>query len=112
MFQLTILAHGSGFAVALDFTSRNTKRGDGAFRQYASEFFAHIDQEGEVVLIFSCKRIADNADGGSAAQGRHDALPLLRQGFFDESNDLADFRFHRNPSSPLMSLAARPPARA
>src|SRR5437764_815916 len=57
-------------------------------------------------------RVPNHGDGKCLPRRRIDWTAALDERLLDAGEDAPDVGFHRDPSSPLMSLAARPPARA
>ena len=112
VFQFAVLAHGGGLAVALDRATIDAQRRHGLFRQIAAQFLADVDQLREILLVLAGEGIGDDGHGGGAADGGFDRLVLFGQRLVDNDHHLADLRLHLKPSSPLISLAARPPALA
>src|SRR5262249_51808705 len=66
----------------------------------------------EVGLVAAGERVGDHRHRRGLARRRRHRPPHLGIGLLDDGKDLANLGFHRRPSSPLTSLAFRPPARS
>src|SRR5580704_14609722 len=117
VLNLAIFANGSSLTVAFDAGCGSTQGRDRAKREQLSQLLADRHQFGQVFNVLSRTGILNHGDGGGASSRRIDSQSHLGTGFFDERCNLADSGFHyfghqRNPSSPLISEALRPPTRA
>src|SRR5262249_55726238 len=112
VFEFSVFSDCGGFAVALSRGARDSKGRDGALGQQLTKFFADFHQFAQVFNVFAGARIFDDCDRCSTARRRLNVVAHLSARFFQKSSELADFGFHRSPSSPLISEASSPPTRA
>ena len=112
MLEFAGLADDGCLAVALRLRRRDAERGDRAPSQQVAEFLADGHQRLEVGFETSGAGIGDHRDRGGATGRRRHRAPHLDMGLVDDRRELADAGLHRNPSSPLTSLARRPPTRS
>src|SRR5579863_7950317 len=111
VFELAILADRRGFAVALRSRAFDPQRGDGARGEQVAKLLANVHQGRKILHEASCKRIVDDRHRRCAARRRIDGAVHLDSRLLDDGDDLSNPGFHRNPSSPLICEACRPPAR-
>src|SRR5207253_2555858 len=83
-----------------------------AAAKQVAELLADRHQHLEVGFVAAGERVGDHRHRRGLARRRCHLPAHLHVGFLDDGEDLAHVRFHRSPSSPLISLALRPPARS
>src|ERR1022692_5195500 len=81
-------------------------------REQFPEFLSNRHQLGKILHIFSRTRILNYGHRRRTPRRRRNLAVHFAPRLFHKSRNLADLRFHRSPSSPLISSALSPPTRA
>src|SRR5262249_55879355 len=112
MLPLALLADDGCLAIALDFRRGDAEGSHGPLTEQPTQLLPDRHQLFQGFAVAAGKGIAEHRGGDGVAGRRTARLAHLAASFLDGNNDLADLGFHRNPSSPLISEAFSPPARA
>src|SRR5260370_5313376 len=112
MLELAVLTDCGSFTIALRRRPGDAKRDDRALGQQRSKLLADLNELAQIFHVASGEWILDYRCRRGAPRCWFNCLVHLPAGFFNERHAFSDLRFHRNPSSPLISEAFNPPTRA
>ena len=112
VLELAVFTDGCRLPIAFNTGSWDAQGRDGALRQQFAQFFSDRHQLRQVVHKFSGVGIFNYCNSRGASGWRINGAFHFRARLFEKRRNLANVGFHRNPSSPLISEAFRPPTRA